>query len=71
MFLIIVKNHTLILGFSDRVLEIIRELILANKSEKNQAVVVLSENEKDKMDDFFHDRIENFKTTRMITRSGL
>ena len=67
---VIEKNHTLIIGFGDRVLEIIRELIIANESEKNQAVVVLSENEKDEMDDFFHDRIENLKSTRIITRSG-
>jgi len=67
---VIEKNHTLILGFGDRVLEIIRELIIANESEKNQAVVVLAETEKDEMDDFFHLRIENSKTTRIITRSG-
>lgn len=67
---VIEKNHTLILGFGDRVLEIIRELIIANESEKNQAVVVLAEMEKDEMDDFFHLRVENPKTTRIITRSG-
>lgn len=67
---IIEKDHTLILGFGDRVLEIIRELIIANESEKSPAVVVLSENEKDEMDDFFRERIEDSKTTRIITRSG-
>ncbi|MBN1499361.1 MAG: hypothetical protein JW982_04370 [Spirochaetes bacterium] len=68
--LVIEKNHTLILGFGDRVLEIIRELIIANESEKSPAVVVLSELEKDEMDDFFRERIEDRKTTRIITRSG-
>ncbi len=67
---VIEKNHTLILGFSDRVLEIIRELIIANESEKSAAIVVLSENEKDEMDDFFHERIDDQKTTKIITRSG-
>lgn len=68
---VIEKNHTLILGFSDRVLEIIRELILANESERNAAVVVLAKQEKDFMDDFFRERISDRKTTRIITRSGV
>lgn len=68
---VIEKRHTLILGFGDRVLEIIRELILANESEKNAAVVVLSDRDKEEMDDFFRERIEDWKTTRIVTRTGL
>ncbi len=68
---VIEKNHTVILGFGDRVLEIIRELIIANESESGPAIVVLSNTEKDEMDDFFRERIENTKTTRIICRSGL
>jgi len=67
---VVEKDHTLILGFGDRVLEIIRELIIANESEKNPAAVVLAEKEKDEMDDFFRDRIENIRNTRIVTRSG-
>lgn len=67
---VIEKGHTLILGFGDRVLEIIRELIVANESEKNRAVVVLAGREKDEMDDFFRDHVAERKTTRIITRSG-
>lgn len=67
---VIEKGHTLILGFGDRVLEIIRELIIANESEKSPAVVVMSETEKNEMDDFFRERIGDSKTTRIITRSG-
>ena len=69
--LVIEKGHTLILGFGDRVLEIIRELIIANESERNAAVVVLSEREKDEMDDFFRERLDDWKTTRIITRNGI
>lgn len=67
---VVEKGHTLILGFGDRVLEIIRELLIANESEKNPAVVVLAEKEKDEMDDYFHERIPDFKNTRIVTRSG-
>lgn len=68
---VIEKDHTLILGFGDRVLEIIRELIVANESERDAAIVVLSQNEKDEMDDFFRERIEDPMTTRIITRNGV
>ncbi len=67
---VVEKNHTLLLGFGDRVLEIIRELVIANESEKNPAVVVLAEREKDEMDDFFRDRISDMKNTRIVARSG-
>jgi len=68
---VIEQNHTLILGFGDRVLEIIRELIVANESERNAAIVVLSDRDKEEMDDFFRERIEEWKTTRIVTRTGL
>jgi K+/H+ antiporter YhaU regulatory subunit KhtT len=67
---VVEKDHTLILGFGDRVLEIIRELIIANESQKKPAVVVLAEREKDEMDDFFREKITDLKNTRIITRSG-
>ncbi len=67
---VVEKNHTLILGFGDRALEIIRELIIANESEKKPVVVVLAEKEKDEMDDYFRDRISDFKNTRIVARSG-
>lgn len=67
---VIEHDHTLILGFGERVLEIIRELIIANESEKDKAIVVLADKDKTDMDDFFRDRIPNTKTTRIITRSG-
>jgi len=67
---VVEEGHTLLLGFGDRVVDIIRELIVANESEKRGAVVVLAEVEKDEMDDFFGDRIPERKTTEIITRSG-
>ena len=67
---VIENNHTLILGFGDRVYEIINELIIANESQKSPAIVVLAEREKDEMDDFFNETISDRKTTRIVTRSG-
>lgn len=67
---VIEKGHNLILGFGDRVLEIIRELIISHESETDAAIVVLAEHEKDEMDDFFNEKIPDQKTTRIICRSG-
>ena len=68
--LVVERNHTLILGFSDRLVDIIRELIIANESELDGAIVILASVEKDQIDDFIKGSITDFKTTRLITRTG-
>jgi len=67
---VIENGHTLILGFRSRVVEIIRELIIANESEKDAAIVILAEEDKEVMDDFFNEHLPDRKTTRIITRNG-
>lgn len=63
-------NHTLILGWNERVVEIIRELVMANESERNPAIVILSELDKELMDELLRTRIPDTQNTRIITRSG-
>lgn len=65
------RNHTIILGFDIRGMEIIRELIEANASEKDAVVVVMSDKEKEEMDDFFHEYLPDTQSTRIITRTGM
>jgi hypothetical protein len=67
---VIESGHSLILGFGDRLLDIVRELIVANESEKDAAVVVLADRDKQEMDDLLNERVPVRKTTRIITRSG-
>jgi K+/H+ antiporter YhaU regulatory subunit KhtT len=67
---VIEKGHVIILGWGEMVFDIIRELIIANESEKSAAVVVLSELPKEEMDDIIAERIKDRKTTRIITRTG-
>jgi len=67
---VIEQGHSLILGYGDRLVDIIRELIEANESERDAAVVVLADRDKQEMDDFFNERIPDRRTTRIITRSG-
>ena len=63
------KDHVLIVGFSERVIEIIKELIVANESDCG-VVVIVAEMDKEVMDDYLRDSIQDFKTTKIITRSG-
>ncbi|MEC4985518.1 MAG: hypothetical protein SAJ37_07965 [Oscillatoria sp. PMC 1068.18] len=68
--IVVEKNHTLILGFTDRISDILEELIVANESEEDAVVVILAEEDKEVMDDFFRNAISDFKTTRLVTRNG-
>ncbi len=67
---VVEQDHTLILGWSDRVLEILRELVLANESEADPCVVILSEQDKEMMDDYLAVHLPDPGNTRVVTRSG-
>ncbi|MEA3502276.1 MAG: hypothetical protein U9R47_05825, partial [Actinomycetota bacterium] len=68
---VVENGHTLILGWEEqRVVEIIRELAIANESERKRAVVVLADRDKEYMDDYLSLQLPDTKTTRVITRSG-
>lgn len=68
---VIEDGHTLILGWNEqRIVEILRELILANESEKDACVVILADKDKEEMDDVLRLRVKDPKSTRIVTRSG-
>lgn len=68
---VIESGHSLILGFGDRLLDIVREIIVANESEKDAVVVILADKDKQEMDEHLGERIPERKTTRIVTRSGV
>jgi K+/H+ antiporter YhaU regulatory subunit KhtT len=63
-------NHTLILGWSEKIFSIIREIIDANENQKKQHIVILADKDKEEMEDEIRSKILNFKTTKVIVRSG-
>jgi len=68
---VIEEGHTLILGWNEqRIVEILRELILANESEKDACAVILADKDKEEMDDVLRLRVPELATTRVVTRSG-
>jgi hypothetical protein len=64
------SNHTLILGWNERVIDIIKEVVIANESQKEASVVVLADFDKEVMDDEIDSKIEDLKTTKVITSPG-
>jgi hypothetical protein len=67
---VVETQHTLILGWSDQVPRIVEELVIANASQKDVAIVVLSKVDKSEMEDTLRDRVPDTKTTRIVCRSG-
>ena len=68
--IILEKDHTLILGWNERVIDVLRELIIANESEDYASVVILASTEKEKMDDYIAKRLPDTKTTNIVTSNG-
>lgn len=65
------NDHTLILGWTPQIFNIISELVLANESRKSGAVIViLADHDKVEMEDAVNERIPDTKNTRVICRSG-
>ena len=64
------EGHTLILGWTHRVPEILRELVEANESEDDPCVVVLANKEKEWMDEYLRAKFKDRRNLRVVTRSG-
>ncbi len=64
------SEHTLIVGWSKRVTEILKELVEANESEDDPVVVIMSEKDKPWMDEYLRSNFKDRGNTRIVTRSG-
>ena len=69
---IVEHDHTVVLGWNDRVVRVIQELIEANESEPRGVVAVLAPRDKEEMDRFLEVQIppSTRRTTRIVTRNG-
>ena len=68
--LVIEKDHTVILGWSDSVFAIVRELSIANESRRKPAVVILADKDKVEMEDEIRDKVVDLRGTRVVCRTG-
>ncbi len=64
------SDHTLILGWSQKVLPIVAELCIANESRRRPAIVVLADRDKVELEDELKAVVPHGNSTRIIVRSG-
>ena len=64
------KDHIVILGWNDQIYSIVGELILGNENRKHNCIVIMADRDKVSMDDEIRERIDDFKTTRVVCRRG-
>ena len=64
------SNHTVILGWNSKAVQIISELILANMSQRKASIVILAPKDKLEIEEEIHLRIKSFKTTKIVVRNG-
>lgn len=63
-------NHTLILGWSEKIFTIIKELIEANANQKRPCIVILSEKDKVEAEEEIKSRVPSTRNTKIVVRSG-
>lgn len=68
--IVLEENHTVILGWSPQIFDIINEIVFANANHRNQRMVVLADRDKVEMETEIHQRIPDSRTTRIVCRSG-
>ncbi|RPI12818.1 MAG: potassium transporter TrkA [Ignavibacteriae bacterium] len=67
---VVESGHTLILGWSEKIIPIISELIIANVNQKKPRIVILANRDKVEMEDDIRTRIPDCKNTKIICRNG-
>jgi len=68
--LVLESGHTLILGWSAQIFNILSELMQANANQKKASLVILADKDKVEMEDEIRARVEQIGRTKIICRSG-
>jgi voltage-gated potassium channel Kch len=67
---VIESGHTVILGWSPQVFNIISELVIANESQPKSCIVILGDRDKVEMEDEIRDKVGSTGRTRIVCRTG-
>jgi len=67
---VIEQGHTLILGWNDRILSLVQQICEANISEGGLPIVILADQDKEGMDDYFMDALDERHGSKIVTRGG-
>ncbi len=64
------KDHIIIYGWTSKIFILLKELVDANENRRSSVITILAEKDKVEMENEIRTKIENFKTTKIIVRSG-
>ncbi|GAA4113410.1 lipoprotein [Nocardioides fonticola] len=68
--LVLESDHTVVLGWSDSIFTILRELSIANESRRRPVVVILADKDKVEMEEEIRAKVPDTRGTRIVCRSG-
>ncbi|WP_051549100.1 CASTOR/POLLUX-related putative ion channel [Nocardioides sp. URHA0032] len=68
--IVLEKDHTVILGWSDSIFTIVRELTIANESRRKPVIVILADRDKVEMEDELRAKVADLRGTRVVCRNG-
>ena len=64
------QNHTVILGWNEKIITIVKELCIANQNKNDACIVIMGENDTVSMVEQFREKIPNKGCTRIVCRNG-
>lgn len=64
------ENHTLILGWSEKIFTILQEIIIANENQQKPMIVILANKPKEEMEDEINTKVSDTKNTKIVIRTG-
>jgi hypothetical protein len=64
------ENHTLILGWSEKIFSILSELANANANQKKPSIVILSEKDKVEAEEEIQSKVDDLKNLKIVVRMG-
>jgi len=67
---VVEENHTVILGWNEKVFTIVKELCIANQNQKDACIVIMGEEDKVSMVEAINEKLPNKCTTRIVCRNG-
>ena len=67
---VIESNHTVILGFDSNIYSLVSELVIANESQKEGCIVVLTNHDKEEVETAITENVGDLKNTKVICRTG-
>ncbi len=67
---VVEENHTVILGWHEKVFTIVKELCIANQNKQDSCIVIMGEMDKISMVESINEKLPSKCTTRIVCRNG-